>query len=461
MIKIAGTRPAGVYTAGLAQKFVNMRGQIPGRRVVILGSGDIGLIMARRMKLEGCSVIGVFEVQSRCNGLQRNVVQCLEDYGIPLHLSHTVVEIHGRDRVEGVTVAPVNPKNYEPILEKKWRIPCDTLLLSVGLIPEGELARSIGVEQSSSTSGPRVLSNLMTSAAGIFAAGNLVQVHDLADKAAEEGVRAGRAAAVWAKKVSSLASSAADLKSPQVLRLLPGRNVGYVLPELVVLSEGQKEENEENGAWVSLRVKEPVKPALLRIIAEGVSVPLLSSKLEFAVPGHMIHIEVGSETLRKVKMGTARIHVDVDKETLRKEEAKRERERRKAATRKVPRESFRSASIVCVDCPKGCLMDVQLSGAKIQSVVGASCSKGKKYAEQELSDPRRVFSTTLPLEGSDALRVAVCLTRPIPKSVLERACSAIHTLRPLRRDVKIGDIVLRRLLNYEDVDVMVSGPPMS
>ncbi|MBT3221661.1 MAG: FAD-dependent oxidoreductase, partial [Proteobacteria bacterium] len=179
-IRIPGTRPAGVLTAGLAQKFVNMMGFLPGRRIAILGSGDIGLIMARRLALEGCEVVGVFELMPYSNGLTRNVVQCLDDYGIPLHLSTTVAAIHGRDRVEGVTVAPVDER-FQPIPEKSWDIDCDTLLLSIGLIPESELSRSIGIPLDIVTGGPVVASTMETNLPGVFACGNVLHVHDLVD----------------------------------------------------------------------------------------------------------------------------------------------------------------------------------------------------------------------------------------------------------------------------------------
>ena len=193
-IAIPGTRPAGVFTAGAAQRYVNMEGWMPGKRVVILGSGDIGLIMARRMTLEGAKVQVVAELMPYSGGLKRNIVQCLDDYGIPLKLSHTVVDIEGKKRVEAVTIAQVDAKN-RPIPGTEERYECDTLLLSCGLIPENELSRSAGVDINPITNGPTVNESLETSIPGVFAAGNVLHVHDLVDYVSEEAGAAGRHAA--------------------------------------------------------------------------------------------------------------------------------------------------------------------------------------------------------------------------------------------------------------------------
>ena len=192
-LNIPGYRPAGIYSAGTAQRLVNMEGFMPGKNVVILGSGDIGLIMARRMTLEGAKVHAVAEVLPYSGGLKRNIVQCLEDFDIPLYLSTTVVDIHGRERLEGVTLARVD-ENRRPIPGTEQYIPCDTLLLSCGLIPENELSRGMGVDISPVTNGPVVDESLQTSIPGVFAAGNVLHVHDLVDYVSEEAAAAGRAA---------------------------------------------------------------------------------------------------------------------------------------------------------------------------------------------------------------------------------------------------------------------------
>jgi Thioredoxin reductase len=195
-LNIPGFRPAGIYSAGTAQRLVNMEGYMPGRKVVILGSGDIGLIMARRMTLEGAKVQVVAELMPYSGGLKRNIVQCLDDFGIPLKLSHTVVNIEGKERVSGVTIAQVDDKN-KPIPGTEEHYDCDTLLLSVGLIPENELSRGMGVEINPVTNGPRVNESLETSIPGVFAAGNVLHVHDLVDYVSEEAASAGRAAVAF------------------------------------------------------------------------------------------------------------------------------------------------------------------------------------------------------------------------------------------------------------------------
>jgi thioredoxin reductase len=200
-LNIPGTRPAGIYTAGTAQRFVNMEGYMPGRKAVILGSGDIGLIMARRMTLEGAEVKMVCELMPYSGGLKRNIVQCLDDYNIPLKLSHTVVEIHGKERLEGVTVAKVDEQG-RPIAGTYEYVECDTLVLSVGLIPENELIVPLPIEMDGMTSGPVVDESAQTSCEGIFACGNSVYVHDLVDYVTLEGYKAGKSAAVYVASLS-------------------------------------------------------------------------------------------------------------------------------------------------------------------------------------------------------------------------------------------------------------------
>ena len=215
-----GTRCAGIYSAGTAQRFVNLEGYMPGRRVVILGSGDIGLIMARRMTLQGARVLACVEIMPYSSGLNRNIVQCLEDYGIPLYLSHTVTDIHGRERLSGVTVARVD-ENRKPIPGTERRFDCDTLLLSCGLIPENELSQGAGVELSPLTSGPVVDETLETSVPGIFACGNVLHVHDLVDHVSDESFRAGRAAAAYVRKEAASAPAFVVKDGPGVRGTVP------------------------------------------------------------------------------------------------------------------------------------------------------------------------------------------------------------------------------------------------
>ncbi|MBQ6171656.1 MAG: FAD-dependent oxidoreductase [Clostridia bacterium] len=201
MLRIPGTRPAGIYTAGTAQRLVNIEGLMPGKNTVILGSGDIGLIMARRMTLEGAKVSGVYEIMPKSGGLKRNIVQCLNDFGIPLHLSKTAVEIHGRERIEGITVASVD-ENLSPIKGTEEYVECDTLLLSVGLIPENELSRGAGILIDPKTKGPVCESGFETSVPGIFACGNVYKVYDLVDNVTKDSILAGRYAAEYIRSKS-------------------------------------------------------------------------------------------------------------------------------------------------------------------------------------------------------------------------------------------------------------------
>ena len=224
-LNIPGYRPAGIYSAGTAQRLVNMEGYMPGKEVVILGSGDIGLIMARRMTLEGAKVKVVAELMPYSGGLKRNIVQCLNDFDIPLKLSHTVIDIEGKNRVEAVTIAEVGP-DRKPIPGTEERYTCDTLLLSCGLIPENELSKSAGVELSPVTSGPIVSDNLETNVSGVFACGNVLHVHDLVDFVSQEAVTAGKNAAAYIK-----AGCRDD--EDKVVELIPEGGVRYTVPKFV------------------------------------------------------------------------------------------------------------------------------------------------------------------------------------------------------------------------------------
>ncbi|MCH5262106.1 MAG: FAD-dependent oxidoreductase [Lachnospiraceae bacterium] len=225
-LNIPGYRPAGIFSAGTAQRLVNMEGYMPGREVVILGSGDIGLIMARRMTLEGAKVKVVAELMPYSGGLKRNIVQCLDDYGIPLKLSHTVIDIKGKERVEGVTLAEVDEKG-SPIAGTEEFYPCDTLLLSVGLIPENELSRGMGVEMNPVTSGPKVNESLETNMDGVFACGNVLHVHDLVDYVSEEAAAAGRNAAAY------VSACGAGNEEGQEIALKPVSGVRYTVPSTI------------------------------------------------------------------------------------------------------------------------------------------------------------------------------------------------------------------------------------
>ena len=247
-LNIPGTRPAGVYTAGCAQRLVNMEGMMPGRRVVILGSGDIGLIMARRMVWEGAKVEMVCELMPYSSGLNRNIVQCLEDNNIPLYFNTTVVEVHGRERVEGVTVAQVDPATRRPKMETARYVECDTLLLSVGLIPENELTQGTGAAMDRVTSGAVVDAARQTTAEGIFACGNVLHVHDLVDNVSAEAQIAGESAAKFAQ---------GRLAKAETVNVVPCGAVRYVVPQRLVKGEGE--------AALYFRVGSAVKPARLTV----------------------------------------------------------------------------------------------------------------------------------------------------------------------------------------------------
>ena len=228
-LNIPGYRPAGIFSAGTAQRLVNIEGYMPGKRVVILGSGDIGLIMARRMTLEGAKVLAVAELMPYSGGLKRNIVQCLNDFDIPLYLSHTVVDIEGKQRVEGITIAEVGP-DRKPIPGTEIHYDCDTLLLSCGLLPENELSRTAGVDLSPITSGPIVNDALETSVPGIFACGNVLHVHDLVDFVSQEAANAGRNAARFIKAADGRDGQEKHDAAGRVIRLKAVDGVRYTVP---------------------------------------------------------------------------------------------------------------------------------------------------------------------------------------------------------------------------------------
>ena len=268
-LNIPGYRPAGIYSAGTAQRLVNMEGFMPGKNVVILGSGDIGLIMARRMTLEGAKVHAVAEVLPYSGGLKRNIVQCLEDFDIPLYLSTTVVDIHGRERLEGVTLARVD-ENRRPILGTEQHIPCDTLLLSVGLLPENELSSAAGVRLSGVTGGPEVTDRLATSIPGVFACGNVLHVHDLVDFVSQEAQKAGENAALY------LQGARAGSRSVR----LEGKNgVRYTVPQ------SMDPENMDETVTVRFRVAQPYRDAALAAYADGVLLRRIPKRI--LTPGEM------------------------------------------------------------------------------------------------------------------------------------------------------------------------------
>lgn len=274
-LNIPGSRPAGIFSAGAAQKFVNIKGYLPGKKVVILGSGDIGLIMARRMTLEGAKVQAVCEIMPYSSGLTRNIVQCLDDFGIPLYLSHTITKIEGKDRVTGVEVSAVD-KDKKPIPGTEIRFDCDTVLFSVGLIPENELSKEAGIKLSPRTKGAVVDQTRETSVSGIFACGNVLQVHDLVDFVSEEAEIAGQAAAEYSKNGSS---------EKRFVLTREGAEVSYVLPQKIDL-------NKAEDVAIYFRVRSTVAKAAV-IMKSGEQV-IAEFKKPIVVPGEMQRVKLSA-----------------------------------------------------------------------------------------------------------------------------------------------------------------------
>ena len=296
-IKIPGSRPAGVFTAGLAQRYINIENLKPGSRAVILGSGDIGLIMARRCTLEGISVEGVYELMPYANGLRRNVKNCLDDFGIPLHLSTTVTRVIGHDRVEAVEVSKVD-EHLAPIAGTQRIVPCDTLLLSVGLIPENELSVAAGVELDPRTRGAVVDQSLQTGVPGIFACGNVLHVHDLADNVTTESERAGAAAAAWALGGAEACTAGTGCE----LTVSPAGIAGYALPGRITAVALTK---------LNFRVRRPVDAARVRILAGGEE--LFAGKVRAFKPSVMESFPLPAKVIqRALDLGASEIVLSVD-----------------------------------------------------------------------------------------------------------------------------------------------------
>lgn len=299
-IKIPGSRPAGVFTAGLAQRYINIENLKPGSRAVILGSGDIGLIMARRCTLEGISVEGVYELMPYANGLRRNVKNCLNDFGIPLHLSTTVTRVIGRDRVEAVEVSQVDER-LAPIPGTEHIVPCDTLLLSVGLIPENELSVAAGVELDPRTRGAVVDQSLQTGVPGIFACGNVLHVHDLADNVTTESERAGAAAAAYALGGDTDAEAGVADAGCE-LTVSPAGIAGYALPGRITAVALTK---------LNFRVRRPVDAARVRILAGGEE--LFAGKVRAFKPSVMESFPLPAKVIqRALDLGAREINLSVD-----------------------------------------------------------------------------------------------------------------------------------------------------
>ena len=281
-ISIPGTRPAGVLTAGAAQRYVNIEGYKVGKKVVILGSGDIGLIMARRMTLEGAKVLAVVEVMPYSNGLNRNIVQCLHDYDIPLYLSHTITDIVGKSRVEKVVVSKVD-ENRNPIEGTEMEFDCDCVLLSVGLIPENELSNELGIEMDPRTHGPIVYENMETSMEGVFASGNVVHVHDLVDFVSLESEKAGMGAGRYVLN--------GEVSKNRVVKTINGDNISYVVPQYI------RKDNVEKSVELSFRVRRPTQQVNI-VVRDGDTV-IAKFKKEHVIPSEMEKVSIPKVLLEK------------------------------------------------------------------------------------------------------------------------------------------------------------------
>ena len=367
---IPGTRPAGIFTAGLAQRYINIDGYLPGRRVVILGSGDIGLIMARRLTLEGSEVLGVYELLPFPGGLTRNVVQCLRDYDIPLFLRHTVTMIHGEKRLTGLTVARVDGRG-RPVPGSEKHVACDTLLLSVGLIPENELSKEAGIELDSATGGPLVNEDRETCVPGIFACGNVLHVHDLVDHVSTEAELAGRSAAEF------VLNGPPD--RPQI-RLSHDRSFRYVIPHRV---SGTREVD------LYFRSRRPL---------ENVSIAFNGSDVRrkpYLWPG-----EMGTATLRPSRISCAGDAGGVAefRLTLKSGRAVHWGKKYSESSRGGGRKDD-AREVICTLCPFGCVIRVSpLEGGKL-ALTSGKCGKGREYARSEYYNPLRPVASTVSVVG--------------------------------------------------------------
>lgn len=284
-ILIPGTRPSGIYTAGAAQRYVNIEGYLVGKKVLILGSGDIGLIMARRMTLEGAKVLGVVEVMPYSGGLNRNIVQCLNDFNIPLYLSHTIVDIIGDKRVEKAIVAKVD-ENRVPIKGTEKEFDCDTILLSVGLIPENELTRDVGIEIDDRTKGAIVYENMESSIEGIFCCGNVLHVHDLVDYVTKESQRAGKSASKYVKCGKTFNTKTIELKNTD--------GISYTIPQKI------RPDNLEKVCDVFFRVNRVIKNCKIEVRTKDNKL-LAEYKREHMAPGEMEHIVLAKSIIDKIE----------------------------------------------------------------------------------------------------------------------------------------------------------------
>ena len=397
--------PAGVYTAGVIQRLVNMENVAVGKRAVILGSGDIGLIMARRLTLEGMEIACVLEKLPYCSGLLRNVRQCLIDYSIPLHLSTTVVEIQGDHHLEAVVAAEVDASGAV-LPETKRTIPCDTLILSVGLIPENELAKACGVRMDPITGGALVDGSLMTSVPGIFSCGNGLHVHDIVDMVSNEAELAAKNAAEFLKH---------SLPTQPQIAVLAESGVRYVLPRSLP---------QNAPCHLSLRVQNPGTDQTVLVTQGGKT--LLKKRMRRLSPAEMIRL-----SLPAVRANAGELRVSLRQEPQSTTQEKSE--------------------LVCTCCPNGCALTAVTNAKGKLEITGAICSRGVSFGLSELTDPRRTLTTTVRLENGAYPLVSVRSAEPVKKTDLRRLVAGLRSVT-LTAPVRCGDRV-----QFNEAEILVSG----
>lgn len=415
-ISIPGERPSGIFTAGAAQRYINIDGYLPGKKVVILGSGDIGLIMARRMTLEGAKVEAVVEIMPYSNGLNRNIIQCLEDYNIPLYLEHTVVEVVGTKRLESIVISKVD-KDRKPIKGTEKKFECDTLLLSVGLVPENELSKGIDIEVDIRTNGLIVNENMETSVEGIFACGNVVHVHDLVDYVTEEAKHAGIAVASYINGYDKTKTKANNIN------IINGENITYTVPQKINL------ENTIDKLTMFLRVNNIYQNKV--IVIKCGNIEIAKFEKEHLAPSEMVKLVLKKEE-------SALIENDIlisliDKESEIKLRSETTREKAKSENKKL----------ICICCPKGCHLKIEIEGLK---VTGNGCKKGEVYAVSELTNPSRILTTTVKLINGEASVVPVKTSVPIQKELLSKCMDIVNEIT-INAPIKNGDILYSNILN--------------
>jgi len=444
-ILMPGFRPSGIWAAGTAQRYLNMEGYMVGRKIFILGSGDIGLIMARRLTLEGAEVLGVAELMPYSNGLPRNQKQCLQDFGIPLYLSHTVTDILGKDRLEGIVIAAVDDK-LQPVPGTEKNFTVDTLLLSVGLIPENELSEDAGILLHPQTKSAVVSESLETSVPGIFACGNVLHVHDLVDFVSEEGVRAGISAAAYVE---------GELQRGRSFDTCAGVGVGYVLPQIV------HPDHCSDKVEFMFRVTNSYRGAGIRILKDEVLYKTIPRP--HMAPAEMEKITLKREEISDVKqslrfeVGSIRTGVkDVGSQNRPQTDIENESQFQTASGTVVISAKAKSLSrsaqkiaateeMTCIVCPMSCHLLAALDkDGQIISITGNTCRRGEDYARQELTSPTRVLTSTVRIEGGLYRRLPVITSANIPENKMMdvmREIDKVHVNAP----VPIGCVLVENV----------------